>query len=150
MEESTPVSTPAARPPRLRRARLSRASALATTLGIVLLCIVAPPAPSATEGLGLDKLFHFGAFALCAWLWRRSGLTARAVFALGAALALGTEAVQGLWLADRRAEAGDLFADLLGTAVGLFAARGSPACATSAAAPGGSPPCPPAAAPRGP
>lgn len=79
-------------------------------------------------GWGLDKLVHGALFGVLAALVARStaGVALRrpalTVFTVAALYALALEAAQH-WVPDRRADALDLLADLVGIALGLWLTR---------------------------
>ena len=70
----------------------------------------------------LDKLVHFGLFAVFGLLWTRALAPSprrRAVLVIGALLAAGTELAQGLVVVDRDPNLLDALADLAGLAGGV-------------------------------
>ena len=92
--------------------------------GIALVCLIAlNPHARTTPGLGWDKLNHLLAFttlSLAAW-WAHPGMRLRAMLALFC-FGLLIEVVQSTMPA-HQAEAGDLLADVLGIAMGVWSAR---------------------------
>lgn len=93
-------------------------------VGLQSLALYAPEVPSAPSGFqvpGLDKLAHFGLFALATWALTRV-LPVRWAVGLMLVQAGLSEGVQGLVLAHRSADGLDLLADLVGTSLGWWAA----------------------------
>jgi hypothetical protein len=72
-----------------------------------------------------DKVIHFTLFAVFAASWSAVGRSPRArgtILAAGLALAVGTEALQGLPAIDRDPDPLDALADAVGTVAGVVAA----------------------------
>lgn len=92
--------------------------------GIALVCLIAlNPHARTTPGVGWDKLNHLLAFttlSLSAW-WAHPGVRWRAMLALFL-FGLLIEVLQSTMPA-HQAEFGDLLADVLGIAVGVWSAR---------------------------
>jgi hypothetical protein len=85
---------------------------------------------------GTDKLVHALLFAAVAFTGRFAGVPVRWLAALLAAHAVVSELVQALLLPGRSGDPRDVFADLVGVAGGLLAARaaGARACDPAASA----------------
>lgn len=105
----------------LSRDRIARFLAVAWTLGIlVLMAIPQPEIPRSSE-LPVDKVAHFGAFFLFAWLWMRAGSGTRTwiwVLAGGLTYGIGTEFVQDFLPVDRYPDPFDAAANASGVLVG--------------------------------
>ncbi len=82
-----------------------------------------PKAPGIQTGLPLDKVVHFGLFALVTWLGVRAGVPAKWVVLLMVVQAAASELTQSFFLAQRGGEWWDFAADLAGIAVGAWLAR---------------------------
>jgi hypothetical protein len=110
--------------------RLWRAWVATVVLLALCLCPRAwiPERGGSGESRGLphaDKVIHFTLFAVFAASWSAVGRSPRArgaILAAGLALAVGTEALQGLPMIDRDPDPLDALADAVGTVVGVVAA----------------------------
>lgn len=96
---------------------------IAFGLAVVVQCwaLYVPRPPSVESGLPLDKVVHFGLFALVTWLGLQAGW--RWVVPLMIAQAAASELIQLLFLPNRGGDWWDLTADLLGIALGWAVAR---------------------------
>lgn len=97
-----------------------RLLAWASTLGVILMCFLPSENVPDTGASGMDKVFHALAFFAVGYSWRRTGLAAGRVLALGIALALGTELGQALLSRDRSGDWLDAGADIAGVVLGLI------------------------------
>ena len=82
-----------------------------------------PKAPGIQTGLPLDKVVHFGLFALVTWLGVRAGVPVKWVVVLMVVQAAASELTQNFLLAQRGGDWLDFAADLAGIAVGVWLAR---------------------------
>ena len=82
-----------------------------------------PRAPGIQTGLPLDKVVHFGLFALVTWLVIRAGVQPKSVISLMVVQAAASELTQHFFLAQRGGDWWDFAADLAGIAVGVGLAR---------------------------
>ena len=94
--------------------------AFAVAVLVSFAVLFAPPSDVPSSPPGVDKLVHFGLFALLALTGRWAGVGWRAL-AIGLAGYAGvSELLQGTDLVDRDASAADLLADCAGVAVALL------------------------------
>lgn len=103
------------------RGRIAALLAAAWTLGILVLIAIPPPDVPQSSELPLDKVGHFGAFFLFAWLWMRTGWGSRTwiwVVAGGLTYGIGTEFVQDLLPVDRHPDPLDAAANAGGVLIG--------------------------------
>jgi VanZ family protein len=100
----------------------TRAAAVCWTLLILLLTTLPGQELPRVGVSGADKLAHFVLFAGFGWLWMRDGRHAarvKWVLIAGLALALLTEAYQGIVPIGRSAELWDVFANASGLLAGI-------------------------------
>jgi VanZ family protein len=107
--------------------------AVAWTFCLVALCLIPgrwlprhERAPSSFHIPHLDKVIHFGLFAVWGLLWMRTSVTPRIavkVLMFGLGLAIATEFAQGLPLIDRDPDVLDALADSLGVLAGVVTVR---------------------------
>ncbi|MCW2668039.1 MAG: Conserved rane protein of unknown function [Frankiales bacterium] len=91
---------------------------------LLSLYVLFVPTPAGPQGPpGADKAVHLVLFALLALTARWRLGSGSAVLAGIVAYAAASEAVQGLWLAQRSGDLRDLAADLFGVALGWSVAR---------------------------
>ena len=98
--------------------------AAALALLVQFWALYAPKAPGIQTGLPLDKVVHFGLFALVTWLVIRAGVQPKWVISLMVVQAAASELTQHFFLAQRGGDWWDFAADLAGIAVGAWLARG--------------------------
>lgn len=82
-----------------------------------------PRAPGIQTGLPLDKLVHFGLFAVATWIGLRAGIPARWLVPLMILQAASSELIQHFFLPQRGGDWWDFLADLTGIAVGFWLGR---------------------------
>ena len=99
-----------------------RLCAWASTIVVVLLCLVPGDELKGASALDHDKALHALAFAFIGFAWRRSGLGRRRTLILGLVLALGTELAQAWFVHRRHGDPLDVLADVVGLCVGVFLA----------------------------
>jgi hypothetical protein len=114
--------TPAPRPP-APRGRLTprQRTALAAAYTAVVFAACSLPGDALPDSplLSADKLWHLGAFAVFAGLWRHAGRRAGPVLALGLAFGLAIEGWQHVAPLGRFFDPMDVLADAAGLLVGL-------------------------------
>lgn len=96
--------------------------ATAWTVGILVMVTVPPPDVPRGPTFPIDKLAHFGAFFLFAWLWMAAGTTRRTwiwVLVTGLIYAGGTEFVQEVVPVDRTPDPWDALTNVIGLLSGI-------------------------------
>lgn len=97
--------------------------AAALALLVQFWALYAPKAPGIQTGLPVDKVVHFGLFAMVTWLGVRAGIPAKWAVLLMVVQAAASELTQSVFLAQRGGDWWDFAADLAGIAVGAWLAR---------------------------
>ena len=87
---------------------------------VSLAVLFAPPSDVPSSPPGVDKLVHFGLFALLALTGRWAGVRWRGLAVVLVGYAAVSEVLQGTDLIGRDASVADLLADCAGVAVGLL------------------------------
>ena len=104
-----------------------RIAAIAWIVGIFLLSVTSPPSLPTNEWIGTDKIAHFGAYGLLAWLilggWQKAFFSNNKsyifVIVFVSLYGLGIEFIQG-FLPDRYFEIPDIIANIMGGFVGAI------------------------------
>ena len=99
--------------------------AIAWSVLILLLCTLPSKSLPQAPQMGLDKLVHFGLFAIFGWLWLRTYPKQwRKIWVAGLAFAVFTEVAQAslsqIFGIERFADVADALADALGVTVTIF------------------------------
>ena len=101
--------------------------AFAVAVVVQTLALYWPRPPSVDTGLPLDKVVHFGLFAIVTYAGVRAGLPRNLVAVAMLGQAVLSEAIQHFWLDQRGGDVWDLVADVLGIAAALWVTREKPA-----------------------
>lgn len=102
---------------------LSLSLAAFWTVGILVMVAIPPPEVPQSPDIQLDKVAHFGAFFLFAWLWMAAGTTPRTwlwVLITGLIYATGTEFIQDLLPVARHPDPIDALANAGGVLSGIY------------------------------